>query len=105
MLGNSLAVQRLGLGALTARGPGRGTKIPQALQHGQKLKDKEKEMLAGLAHFSLQYQLVNSLGFAGHQSLMQLLHPAIVVREQPQTIRKQMSEAGSNKTLLMDTEI
>ena len=40
--GNSLAVQRLGLCTLTAEGPGlipgRGTKIPQATQHGQKKK-------------------------------------------------------------------
>ena len=40
--GNSLVVQRLGLGAFTARGrgsiPGRGTKILQAVQHGQKNK-------------------------------------------------------------------
>ena len=38
-LGNSLAVQWLGLGPLTARGPGsipgRGTKILQATQCGQ----------------------------------------------------------------------
>ena len=42
--GNSLVVQCLGLGALTAEGPGsipcRGTKIPQAVQHGQKKKKK-----------------------------------------------------------------
>ena len=40
---NSLAVQRLGLHALTAEGPGsipgRGTKIPQAAWHGQKKKN------------------------------------------------------------------
>ena len=40
--GNSLAVQWLGLGAFTAMGlgsiPGQGTKIPQAVQHGQKIK-------------------------------------------------------------------
>ena len=39
-VGNSLAVQWLGLHALTAEGPGsipgRGTKIPQAVWHGQK---------------------------------------------------------------------
>ena len=39
---NSLAVQRLGLGTFTAEGlgsiPGQGTKIPQATQHGQKIK-------------------------------------------------------------------
>ena len=39
-LGNSLMVQYLGLGALTARGldslPGWGIKIPQAMQHSQK---------------------------------------------------------------------
>ena len=39
-LGTSLAVQWLELGAFTAVGPGsipgRGTKIPQAPQHGQK---------------------------------------------------------------------
>ena len=38
-MGNSLAVQWLGLGTLTAEGPGsipgRGTKIPQAMCHGQ----------------------------------------------------------------------
>ena len=40
---NSLAVQWLGLHALTAKGPGSipggGTKIPQAVQHGQKNKN------------------------------------------------------------------
>ena len=40
--GNSLAVQWLGCRALTAEGPssipGQGTKIPQALQHGQRKK-------------------------------------------------------------------
>ena len=38
--GNSLAVQWLGLRAFTAEGtgsiPGRGVKIPQAVQHSQK---------------------------------------------------------------------
>ena len=41
IVGNSLAVQRLGLLAFTAEGagliPGRGTKIPQAAWHGQKI--------------------------------------------------------------------
>ena len=40
MLEDSLAVQRLGLQALTAKGPGsipgQGTKIPQAMWSGQK---------------------------------------------------------------------
>ena len=34
-LGSSLAVQWLGPGAFTAEGPGRGTKIPQAVRRGQ----------------------------------------------------------------------
>ena len=42
--GTSLAVQGLGLRAPTAAGagsiPGRGTKIPHAVGHGQKLKKK-----------------------------------------------------------------
>ena len=42
--GNSLAVQWLGLCASAAGGtgliPGRGTKIPHAVQHGQKKKKK-----------------------------------------------------------------
>ena len=42
MYGNSLAVQWLGLGTFTARGPGSGpgpgTKTPQAAWHGQKTK-------------------------------------------------------------------
>ena len=41
--GNSLAVQWLGLGAFTAKGlgsiPGQGTKVPQAMWHGQKKKE------------------------------------------------------------------
>ena len=41
-LGNSLAVQWLGLHAFTAEGPGsisgQGTKIPQAVQQGKKKK-------------------------------------------------------------------
>ena len=41
-LGNSLAVQWLGLHAFTAEGPGGGTKILQAMWCGQK-KKKEKE--------------------------------------------------------------
>ena len=45
-LGNSPAVQWLGLGAFTARGvgsiPGWGTKIPQAMQCGQKTKTKNR---------------------------------------------------------------
>ena len=40
VLGNSLAIQWLGLSTSTAGGmgsiPGRGTKIPHAAQHGQK---------------------------------------------------------------------
>ena len=44
MTGNSLVVQWLGLGALTAEGPGsisgRGTQIPQAVRHGQKQKKR-----------------------------------------------------------------
>ena len=44
ILGTSLAVQWLGLRALTAEGlgsiPGRGTKIPQATQGSQKKKKK-----------------------------------------------------------------
>ena len=47
-IGNSLAVQWLGLHALTAKGPGlisgRGTKIPQPARHGQKIKDKIKQI-------------------------------------------------------------
>ena len=43
-VGNSLVVQWLGLHAFTAKGagsiPGRGTKIPQAAQNGQKKKFK-----------------------------------------------------------------
>ena len=43
-LGKSLAVQLLGLGVFIAVGPGsipgRGTKIPQAMQRGQKKKKK-----------------------------------------------------------------
>ena len=43
--GNSLAIQWLGLGAFTADGPGsipgQGTKIPQAVRHGQKTKTKQ----------------------------------------------------------------
>ena len=43
-IGNSLAVQGLGLGAFTAGGqgsnPGRGTKIPKAAWCGQKKKKK-----------------------------------------------------------------
>ena len=43
LLGNSLAVQWLGLLAFTVEGtgsiPGRGTKIPQSARHGQKKKD------------------------------------------------------------------
>ena len=45
--GNSLVVQWLGLGALTARGPGwipdRETKIPQTTQHSQKKRERERE--------------------------------------------------------------
>ena len=45
-LGNSPAVQGLGLGAFTAEGagsiPGHGTKIPQAAWHGQKTKQNIK---------------------------------------------------------------
>ena len=44
IIGNSLAVQWLGLRASTAGGmgsiPGWGTKIPQAPRHGQKTKQK-----------------------------------------------------------------
>ena len=44
-VGTSLAVQQLGLRALTAEGPGsipgQGTKIPQAARHSQK---KKKEV-------------------------------------------------------------
>ena len=44
-LGNSLAVQWLGLHALTAKGPGSipgwGMKIPQATRHSQKKKKKK----------------------------------------------------------------
>ena len=44
ILGNSLVVQWLGLCTFTAKGPGsvpgRGTKIPQAMQHSQKKKIK-----------------------------------------------------------------
>ena len=46
-MGNSLAVQRLGLRAFTAEGPGssrdRGTKIPQAAWHAKKIKIKIKQ--------------------------------------------------------------
>ena len=46
-LGNTLMVQWLGLRAFTPEGPGlipgRGTKIPQATQHGQKEKKKRKK--------------------------------------------------------------
>ena len=47
-MGNSLAVPWLGLDVFTAEGsgsiPGRGTKIPQATQHGQKKKKKKKNL-------------------------------------------------------------
>ena len=46
-IGNSLAVQWLGLGTFTAEGtdsiPAGGTKIPQAEWHRQKLKKKKKK--------------------------------------------------------------
>ena len=46
-VGNSLAVQWLGLGALTAEGPGsipsRGTKIPRATRPKKKRKNKRKK--------------------------------------------------------------
>ena len=45
MIGNSLVVQWLGLHAFTAEDlgsiPGWGTKIPQAVQNGQKKKNKQ----------------------------------------------------------------
>ena len=45
-MGNSLAVQWLGLGTFTAMGPGsipgRGTKIPQAMWRSQNKKKKER---------------------------------------------------------------
>ena len=45
-LGNSLAVQRLGLGTFNAEDPGstpgQGTKILQAMLHGQKTKRKQR---------------------------------------------------------------
>ena len=40
-IGNSLAVQRLGLCTSTAVAPRQGTKIPQASQHGQQKKKKQ----------------------------------------------------------------
>ena len=46
IVGNSLAVQWLGLYTFTAEGmgliPGRGTKTLQAMQHDQKFKKKKK---------------------------------------------------------------
>ena len=46
-MGNSLAVQWLGLSTFTAVGPGsipgQGPKIPQAMQHSQKDKFKKKK--------------------------------------------------------------
>ena len=46
---NSLAVQWLGLCAFTAEGagstPGRGTKIPEAMQRGQKKKTKKNKKI------------------------------------------------------------
>ena len=48
-MGNSLAVQWLGLCALTAEGPGsipdRGTKIPQAVRHSQKTTKEQKKLM------------------------------------------------------------
>ena len=45
--GNSLEVQWLELGTFTAKGPGSipgwGTKVPQAVQHGQKNINKQKD--------------------------------------------------------------
>ena len=54
---DSLAVQWLGLRAFTAEGtgsiPGQGTKIPQALRHGQNQKQTNKNRLGGRGlHFS-----------------------------------------------------
>ena len=50
--GNSLVVQWLGLGALTAgtRGsiPGRGTKIPQAARHGPPPQQQQKRVIGTL---------------------------------------------------------
>ena len=49
---NSLVVQWLGLHAFTAEGagsiPGRGTKIPQASQHGQKKKKRDSTQELGV---------------------------------------------------------
>ena len=46
--GTSLATQWLGLHTFTAKGlgsiPGRGTKIPQAVQHSQKKRRKAKHV-------------------------------------------------------------
>ena len=53
-IGNSLAVQWLGLLALTAEGlgsiPVQGTKIPQATQHGQKKKEATYYMIPFLGN-------------------------------------------------------
>ena len=55
MRGNSLAVQRLGLCTLSAKGPGSipgwGTKIPQATKQGQKKKKKHQLTPARMACF------------------------------------------------------
>lgn len=64
-IGNSLGVQWLRLGSLTAEGPGsfasRGTKSPQATQGGQ-----EKKEAAGINHFLwLGSQDVSGLWLSG----------------------------------------
>ena len=59
---NSLVVQWLGLGSFTAKGPGSipgwGTKIPQAMQRGQKKKKSKTD-----CHFLF---LIKSISFYSH---------------------------------------
>ena len=54
--GNSPTVHWLGLHVFTAEDPGRGSKIPQAVQCGQKKKKKQKK----LALFPTQYILAHT---------------------------------------------
>ena len=59
MFGNSLLAQWLGLCASAAGGmgsiPGEGTKIPQAMQHGQKTPKTKKLMFAVFFSFDSRY--------------------------------------------------
>ena len=99
-IGNSLAVQWLGLCAFTAEGPGsisgQGTKIPQAMQHSQKIKKREVHSDKSLSQETEKSQ-INNLTLHLKQLEKEQTKPKVSRRKEIIKISTEINEIETKK--------